>query len=189
MVVEQTLVLLKPDTVQRNLIGKIITRFEDAGLKIAAMKMVWADENMAKKHYHLDETWAKNVFDKTKAGYDKEGKKMPYKDHLELGKTIQSWNMDLLRSGPIIALVFEGPHAVEVTRKMVGSTEPRQAAPGTIRGDFATLESYALADVKKRVLRNLIHASDTPDNAKREISLWFSPAEVHNYKKDLDKHF
>lgn len=189
MVIEQTLVLLKPDTVQRNLIGKIITRFEDAGLKIAAMKMVWADENMAKKHYHLDETWAKNVFDKTKAGYDKEGKQMPYKDHLELGKTIQSWNMDLLRSGPVIALVFEGPHAVEVTRKMVGSTEPRQALPGTIRGDFATLESYALADVKKRVLRNLIHASDTPDNAKREIALWFAPSEVHNYKKELDKHF
>lgn len=183
------MVLLKPDAVQRNLIGKIITRFEEAGLKVAGMKMVWADESMAKKHYHLDETWAKNVFDKTKAGYDKEGKKMPYKNHMELGQTIQGWNMDLLRSGPVIALVLEGPHAVEIVRKMVGSTEPRQALPGTIRGDFATLESYALADTKKRVLRNLIHASDTKENGQREIALWFSKGEVHSYSKDLDKHF
>lgn len=189
MVVEQTLVLLKPDAVQRSLIGKIITRFEDAGLKVAAMKMVWADEAKAKKHYHLDEEWAKNVFTKTKAGYDKEGKKMPYKDHMELGQTIQAWNMTLLRSGPVLAFVLEGPHAVEIVRKMVGSTEPRQALPGTIRGDFATLESYALADVKKRVLRNLIHASDSVDNAKREIALWFSKDEVHKYSKELDKHF
>jgi nucleoside-diphosphate kinase len=189
MVIEQTLVLLKPDTVQRNLIGKIISRFEDVGFKISAMKMVWASEEHAKMHYHLDETWARNVFEKTKVGYEKEGKKMPYKDHMDLGKTIQNWNMQLLREGPVIALVIEGPHAVELVRKMVGSTEPRQAIPGTIRGDFASMESYALADVKKRVLRNLIHASDTPANAQREIALWFNKEEVHNYKKDLDKHF
>ncbi|MEK6926857.1 MAG: nucleoside-diphosphate kinase [Nanoarchaeota archaeon] len=186
---EHTLVLLKPDAVQRNLIGKLISRFEDSGLKITGMKMVWATEELAKKHYHLDEVWAQQVYDKTKAGYEKEGKKFPYKDHLDIGKTIQSWNMRFLREGPVVALVIEGPHAVEIIRKMVGSTEPRSAQPGTIRGDFAMIESYALADKKQRVLRNLIHASDTPENAEREIQLWFGDSELHKYTKELDKHF
>ncbi|MSS74811.1 nucleoside-diphosphate kinase [Candidatus Pacearchaeota archaeon] len=189
MTTEQTLVLLKHDAVQRNLLGRLIQRFEEAGFKIAAMKLVWADEKHAEKHYHLDETWAKNVYDKTKASYDKEGKTMEYKDHMHLGKTIQSWNMTFLSEGPVVALVLEGPHAVELVRKMVGSTEPRQSPPGTIRGDFALLESYALADKKQRVLRNLIHASDTVENAKREIALWFNNTELHQYTKELDKHF
>ena len=189
MVVEQTLILLKPDAVQRNITGKIIMRFEDAGLKIVGMKMLWASEELAKNHYFLDETWAKQVYEKTKAFYDKEKKKFPYKNHLDLGSTIQSWNMSFLCEGPVIALVLEAPHAIEIVRKMVGSTEPRQAAPGTIRGDFAVVESYALADAKKRVLRNLIHASDTRENAKREIKLWFDNDELHKYAKELDKHF
>lgn len=189
MVVEQTLILLKPDTVQRGIVGKIITRLEDAGLKIVGIKMVWASEDLAKKHYHVEEEWAKKLFEKTLAGYQREGKPMPYKNHDELAKTIQSWNMSFLREGPVIAMVIEGPHSVELVRKMVGSTEPRQAAPGTIRGDFASIESYALADKKKRVLRNLIHASDSAENAKREISLWFDNKELHKYSKELDRHF
>lgn len=93
----QTLVLLKPDAVQRGIIGKIIIRFEDAGLKIVGMKMLWADEELAKKHYHLDDAWAKQIYEKTKQVYDKEGKKLPYKDHSEMGKTIQEWNIKFLR--------------------------------------------------------------------------------------------
>lgn len=186
MVIEQSLVLLKPDSVKRNIIGKIISRIEDTGLKICAMKMIWADEKLAEKHYFLDEEWAKNIFNKTKAVYDKEGKIFPYKDHLDIGKTIQKWNMDFLREGPVIALVVEGPHAIELIRKIVGHTEPRQALPGTIRGDFASIESYAVADNKKRVTRNLIHASDSKENAQREIALWFFPYEIHNYKTLLD---
>ncbi len=187
--IEQTLVLLKPDAIQRSIIGKIITRFEDVGLKIMGMKMAFASEDLAKEHYHLDEAWALSVFQKTKAFYDKEKKKFPYKDHLDLGTTVQKWNISFLREGPVIALVLQGPHAVEIVRKMIGSTEPRQAAPGTIRGDFALVESYALADAKKRVLRNLIHASNTPENARREIALWFDNKELHAYIKELDKHF
>ena len=182
MVIEKSLVLIKPDGVKRCLIGKIISRIEDTGLKICAMKMIWADEKLAQNHYKLDESWAKNVFEKTKAGYEKEGKKLPYKNHLDLGTTIQKWNMNFLKEGPVISLVVEGPHAIEIVRKLVGSTEPRQAAPGTIRGDFASIESYAVADAKSRVIKNLIHASDSPENGKREIALWFSPKEVHNYK-------
>lgn len=186
---EQTLVLLKHDAIQRNLVGKIIERFENTGLKLVAMKMVWADDKIALSHYPLDENWAKAVHDKTKKVYDESGKKWPYKDHLHMGKTIQSWLTSFLKEGPVIALVLEGPHAVEITRKIVGNTEPRQASPGTIRGDFAMVESYALADDKQRVLRNLIHASDSAENAKREISVWFDNAELHKYTKELDKHF
>ncbi len=186
---EQTLVLIKPDGVSRSLIGRIISRFEDTGLKIIAMKMIWADEKLAENHYFLDSEWAKNVYEKTKKTREAAGEPFPFKDPIAYGKLIQSWNKNFLKEGPIIAAVIEGPHAIELVRKMVGSTEPRQAAPGTIRGDFAAIESYALANDKERVLRNLIHASDAPESAEREIALWFQKHEIHSYKKELDKHF
>jgi nucleoside-diphosphate kinase len=189
MIIEQTLVLIKPDGVQRNIIGKIISRFEDTGLKIAGIKMVQPTADLAGKHYILDEEWAKKLFNRTKETYEKEGKKVEYNNHIDMGKAIQERNISYLQEGPVVALVIEGPHAIELIRKMVGHTEPRQALPGTIRGDFSSVESYAVSDGKKRSIRNLIHASDTVDNAKREIALWFNKNEVHNYKKDLDKHF
>lgn len=188
MVLEQTLILIKPDAVQRGLIGNIIARFENAGLKIIAMKMVQADDEKGYNHYPLDETWAKGVFDKTSKVYKENNKTLEYKDHIDMGKTIQGWLVKFLKESPIIALVLQGPHAVELGRKITGATEPRQAAPGTIRGDFATVESYLLADKNKRVLRNLVHASDTFDNAKREIEVWFTKDELHEYNKELDKH-
>lgn len=178
---ERTLVLLKPDTVKRSLVGRILMRFEDAGLKMVAMKMVWADESRAQNHYHLDEEWAKKTYQKSKDAYDKDGKKFPYKDHMDLGKTIQKWNMTFLTEGPVIAMVLEGYHAIELVRKMIGPTEPKSAPPGTIRGDFASVESYAVTDGQGRVLRNLVHASDAPKTAEREIALWFNPEEIHTY--------
>ena len=186
---EQTLILIKHDAVQRSLIGKIISRFEDSGLKIIAMKMVWPDDKITAAHYPLDEEWAKNIFEKTSSVYKKAGKEMEYKNYKELGKAVQSWLLNFLKEGPIVAFVLEGPHAIEIARKIIGHTEPRQAAPGTIRGDFISVESYALSDKNKRVIRNLVHASDSVENAKREIALWFKPNEIHDYKKDLDKHF
>ncbi|PIN93994.1 nucleoside-diphosphate kinase [Candidatus Pacearchaeota archaeon CG10_big_fil_rev_8_21_14_0_10_31_24] len=186
---EKTFIIVKHDAVQRGLIGTIISRFENIGLKILAMRMLQADDEKAKAHYPLDEEWAKQIYEKTKKGYEKDGKPFTYKDHIHIGETIQSWLRNFLKEGPVIAIVLEGPHAVELARKIVGSTEPRQALPGTIRGDFASIESYALADEKKRVLRNLVHASDTPQNAEREINVWFTKEELHVYKKDLDKHF
>jgi nucleoside-diphosphate kinase len=186
--IERTLVLIKPDGVVRSLVGEILSRFEKTGLKIIAMKMVWADEELAKKHYVLDEQWAQNVYDKTKKTRESEGQPFPYKNALEYGRMIQGWNASFLREGPVVAIVLEGPHVVEIVRKMVGSTEPRQASPGTIRGDYAMIESYALANDKSRVLRNLAHASDSPETAEREINLWFTKKEVHSYKKDLDQH-
>src|SRR3989344_7086802 len=186
---EKTLVLIKHDGVLRGLIGKILSRFEDMGLKITAMKLIWANQELAKNHYMLDEQWAKEIYEKTKSVYEKENKLFPYKTPIEFGKQIQSWNMLFLTEGPVVAIVVEGPHAIEISRKIIGSTEPRQALPGTIRGDFASVESYTLADTNKRVLRNLIHASDSQKNAEREISLWFSPKEIHAYQKEIDKHF
>ncbi|MEI6731485.1 MAG: nucleoside-diphosphate kinase [archaeon] len=186
---EKTLVLLKPDAIQRSLMGKIITRFEDTGLKIVAMRLIWAEEEIARNHYPLDEEWAKGMFEKTKASYEKAGKKVPYKTHVEMGKTIQKRLVTFLKESPVLALVLEGPHAVEIVRKMVGSTEPKSSAPGTIRGDFSSVESYAISDKKERAARNLIHASDSVENAKREIAVWFTEKEIYNYKKELDKHF
>ena len=188
MVVEKTLILIKPDGVFRSLAGEIISRFEKPGLKIIAMKMVWADENLAKKHYILEEEWAKNVYEKTKKTREAAGDPFPYKDPIAYGKMIQGWNSEFLREGPIIAMILEGPHAVEIARKIIGTTEPRQASPGTIRGDYAMTESYDLANDKNRVLRNLAHASDSVETAKREINIWFTKKEIHSYRKELDKH-
>jgi nucleoside-diphosphate kinase len=189
MIIEKTLVLIKPDGIARSLIGRIISRFEDIGLKIVGMKMVWVDKNFAGKHYPLDEIWAKNVFEKTKTTHEKEGKPFPHKDYLEFGRMIQGWNIDFLVEGPVIAMVIEGPHAIEIVRKIVGNTEPKQSSPGTIRGDFAMIESYAVANNQGRVFRNLIHASDSVETANKEMALWFRKEEVHSYTKDLDHHF
>ncbi|HTZ41990.1 MAG TPA: nucleoside-diphosphate kinase [Candidatus Omnitrophota bacterium] len=175
---EKTLVLIKPDGVKRNIIGKIISRFEDTGLKIIAMKMVHIDEEHAGKHYPLDEEWAKAVFEKTKSVYDRENKPMKYKTHMEWGNEIRKRNMEFLREAPVVAMVLEGPHAIEIVRKIVGHTEPRQALPGTIRGDFYSIESYAASDAEGRSVRNLIHASDSAANAEKEIALWFRPEEI-----------
>ncbi len=180
---EKTLVLIKPDAVKKSISGKILSKFEDAGLKIVGIKMMWADENLARNHYYLDETWAKSVYEKKKKSCEALGKEFPCTDPMEVGREIQNWNMEFLMEGPVIAMVLEGPSAIEIVRKMVGSTEPKSSAPGTIRGDFASTESYGLADYEKRVLRNLVHASDSPENAKREIALWFNIDELHsNYK-------
>lgn len=186
---ERTLVLFKPDAVQRGIVGEILSRFEKVGLKLIGIKMVHCTKEFAEQHYPLDEEWAKEVYRKSKEKHDEIGKELRFKDHTEMGKSIQKWNMDFLCESPVIAIVFEGPHAIEITRKMVGTTEPLQSSPGTIRGDFASIESYPLSDAKNRVLRNLIHASDSTKTAEREIALWFSESELFEYKKELDKHF
>lgn len=175
---ERTLVLIKPDGVKRGITGKIISRFEDTGLKIIAMKMTWINEEYAKRHYVLDDEWAKGVFEKTKAAFEKENMPMKHKTHLEMGEDIQKKNVTFLTEGPIIAIILKGPHAIEIVRKMIGNTEPRQAIPGTIRGDFSSIESYSVAYTEGRVIRNLIHASDSQASAEREIELWFKKEEI-----------
>ncbi|MFO7710642.1 MAG: nucleoside-diphosphate kinase [Candidatus Woesearchaeota archaeon] len=154
--IERTLVLIKPDGVKRGIAGKIITRFEDAGFKIIGMKMFWADEEFAKKHYTEDISERR-------------------------GEKVRTLLTGFLKEGPVIAFAIEGVNAIENVRKMVGATEPKAAQPGTIRGDFAHV-SFAQADKNDRPVANLIHASSDKDDAKSELELWFSPRELHSYK-------
>lgn len=185
--IQRTLVLIKPDGVQRALIGRIIQRFEDVGLKIVGMKLVCIDKNFAEKHYPLDDEWAKTAYEKTKISYEKIGKELKYKNYMELGTDVQLKNINFLCEGPVLAMVLEGVHSIELVRKMIGNTEPKQALPGTIRGDFSHT-SYIYSDKKGTAAKNLVHASSDSNVAEKEIDLWFKPEELHSYKNVHDFH-
>jgi len=178
---EKTLVLIKPDGVQRALIGEIIKRFETTGLKIIAMRMVYASKELAGKHYAEDEEWLRSVGEKAAKAAQERGDKLK-ETPLEFGRKIRNQLMDYIAMSPIVALVLEGHNAVATVRKLIGSTSPEHAQPGTIRGDFSH-ESYVLADRKGRPIQNLIHASGTPKEAEREIKVWFTPNELHAYMR------
>ena len=162
MHIERTLVLIKCDGVKRGLMGRILSRFEDAGLKIVAMKMQQVNEDRALNHYTEDIA-------------------------VRRGQHVRDMLVDFLKSGPVIALVLEGVNAIENVRKMVGSTEPKSAAPGTIRGDFAHV-SFGFADAEGRVVENLIHASSDAADAEREVWLWFNEDEMTTYKTVHEVH-
>ncbi|MDD5311979.1 MAG: nucleoside-diphosphate kinase [Dehalococcoidia bacterium] len=144
---ERSLILIKPDAVQRAIAGEILTRLEKRGLKIAAMKMLWMDRALAERHYAVH-------------------KEKPFFADL----------VKFITSGPIIAAVFEGENAVEIIRQMMGATDPRKAAPGTIR-----------ADLGLSMEQNMIHGSDSLENAAKEIEIFFKPEEILTYKRDIDK--
>jgi nucleoside-diphosphate kinase len=162
MDLERTLVLIKPDGVERGIVGQIITRFEQAGLKIVGLKLAMVDEEFAKKHYTEDIAKRR-------------------------GENVRKNMVEMLSSGPVVAMVLEGIEAIALVRKMVGSTEPKAAEPGTIRGDFAHV-SYAYSDAKNIGVKNVIHASSSADDAKSEISLWFAETDLHSYSSVHDKH-
>lgn len=159
--IQQTLVLIKPDGVQRGLIGEIIRRFEQRGLKIVGMKMVKVEKSFAEKHYTESIS----------------------KKH---GKHVRNYLLNYITSTPVIALAIQGSNAINLVRKIVGSTYPGEADIGTIRGDFA----HASKDyVKKyRQGKNLVHASENEEDAKKELALWFSIDEVHDYKLSAEEH-
>ncbi|MFH1591995.1 MAG: nucleoside-diphosphate kinase [Candidatus Woesearchaeota archaeon] len=180
--IERSLVIIKPDGVKRGIIGEVISRFEKVGLKPIGFKMVRVDEETAKNHYQVTEEWANDVFEKTKKGYAAAGKEFSFDNAMDYGNMVQEWNRNFLKEGPVVAVVFEGEHAVEIIRKLAGHTEPRQALPGTIRGDLY-YESYAMANNNDRAVRNLIHASGDVKEAEREIELWFKMGELVE-KKD-----
>ena len=146
MTAERTLVVLKPDAVQRGIAGELISRFERRGLRVAAMRLLKVDRAMAEKHYAVHK-----------------------------GKFFYDDLVKMIIASPVLAFVLEGPNAIAVVRAMVGSTRPHEAAPGTIRGDYALVG-----------LRNLIHASDAPETAKSEIALWFADG-VLDYTRDVDR--
>lgn len=183
---EQTVVLIKPDGVKRGLVGEIVTRFERAGIKIAAMKMVWVEEELVSKHYPDSEDYLRNLGRKSLESYQKYGQdpkeELGTKDGLEIGKMVRKWLVDFIVSGPVVAVLFEGPHVVEQVRMMVGATIPAQAVPGTIRGDFS-IESADVANSQKRPVANLVHASGSVEEAEFEKQLWFHKEEIHKYKR------
>lgn len=179
MDVERTLILAKQDAVHRGLVGEIIRRFEQKGMRIAGLKMTVPTREMVERHYPNDDAMWTLTGERTLEAWKEKGRKVK-ETALQIGKRIREWNIKALAGHPVVAMVFEGYHAVEVGRKIVGHTEPRQALPGTIRGDFA-LESYDLADFYKRPIINLVHAAGKPHEAEREIKVWFADKELCHY--------
>lgn len=173
---EQSLVVIKPDAMERGLIGEIISRFERVGLRIINARMVEVDRELAETHYPVTEEWLLKVGNNTLNDcqkYDVDPKDaMGTTDPIEIGKLVHEWNITYLMEQPVLALVIEGTHAIEVIRKLCGSTLPLLAAPGTIRGDFSSASALS-GNMHKQSIQNMVHASGAPDEAEREIELWF----------------
>ena len=183
---ERTLVVVKPDGIQRSLVGEIIKRYERAGLKFVAMKFFVPTAEIVEQHYLLDPNWKVSVGEKAIASYEKKGETPPSNDPEEVGSRVLEGLKKYMTCGPVFAMVLEGGHSVEVVRKITGGTEPRSTDVGTIRGDFV-LDSYQMADTDNRAVRNLIHASGSVEEAENEINLWFTKDELIDYKTIQEK--
>lgn len=183
---EKSLVLVKPDGVKRGLTGEIIRRIEQRGLKIIALKMIWAKKEQIDDHYPKDEVWIKRLGDKTKATYEKYGydteKELGTTDSMAIGKQVRAWLIEFMTSGPLVKMVVQGIHAIDMVRKLAGNTMPSLAEMGTVRGDFS-VDSPASANRDKRSVHNIMHASETEKEAEHEIDFWFSPEEINEYKR------
>ncbi len=162
---EKTLIVLKPDAVQRGIVGEVLTRFEKVGLKIVGMKMVQPTKD---HYYHHYETIGQVISRR--------------------GQEVFDVTLDFMREGPVVAVVLEGIGAAELVRTMVGSTEPKSAAPGTIRGDYTHMSYDYANNVSKTSIPNVIHASGDADEAKQEIAHWFAEAELFNYETVHEQH-
>ncbi|MDE1874396.1 MAG: nucleoside-diphosphate kinase [Candidatus Micrarchaeota archaeon] len=178
---ERTLVLIKPDGVQRALIGKVISTFEDCGLKISGLKMVKANRELAAKHYAEDKTWMETLGKKAIASYEASGAKVT-ETPMEIGTRIRNGLMGYLTESPIVCMVVEGNEAIGIVLKHIGATTSHKADPSTIRGKYSS-DSYGLADKTKRPVRNVVHASDSKESAEREIGVWFTEKEIFEYKR------
>jgi nucleoside-diphosphate kinase len=176
---ERSLVLLKPDTVQRSLVGEVIKRFEQTGLKISAMKMIEATEAQLLDHYNKDEAWYLRKGEGVVNELKEQGKEIE-KDAIEYGKDIIRTVVKYMTAAPVVAMVLEGNKAVSVVTKIVGTTEPATSDVGTIRGDY-TLDSYGHATYEDRAVRNLVHQSESPEEDEREIAIWFDENEIMEY--------
>ncbi len=178
--------LIKPDGVQRSLIGDIITRFERVGLKLVAMKFVAATEEQCWKHYNKDEAWFLKKGIKIVENL-KEMKRPVEKEAIEYGKDIIGAVVKYMVAGPIVAMVWEGNSSVAIIKKLVGATDPDMSVVGTIRGDYA-LDSYYMCDFDNgRAIRNLVHCTDNPAEYTHEMSIWFEDKEVISYRLIQDE--
>lgn len=178
---ERTLVIIKPDGIQRGLIGEVIRRYERSGLKLVALKMLIPTEKMVEEHYLLDSEWMMKTGVKNLKAYRDKGLKPPHDDPIKQSEMILKKLKKYFASGPVIAMVWQGAHAVDIVRKLTGGTEPLLSDVGTIRGDYV-IDSYKMADDDVRAIRNIVHASGTIEEANAEIRYWFKPSELINYR-------
>lgn len=176
---ERSLILIKPDGVQRSLVGEIIKRFEQRGLKISALKMLHPTKEQCESHYNKDDDWFQRKGEGIVADLKKDGLPIE-KEAIEYGRDIIRTIVRYMTGGPVVAIIAEGHAAPQVVTQLVGGTEPLNADIGTIRGDF-TIDSYYIATIDNRAVRNLIHCSEDNDEADREIKIWFDEHEVMNY--------
>ncbi|MFH0961793.1 MAG: nucleoside-diphosphate kinase [archaeon] len=176
---ERTLVMVKPDGVKKKLVGRVISRIEDSGLAIDNIKMFTPTKELVGKHYAGGEDWKRGVGEKTAKTYAQYGidmkKALGTDNLLEIGTLVRGWLIEYLSSGPVVAIVVSGNHAVDNVRKLAGATVPIFANPGTIRGDWS-IDSPDLANGEKRAVENIVHASGTVEEAEAEIKLWFPEA-------------
>lgn len=183
---EKTFLMIKTDGVRKGLIGEVIKRLEQRDLKIVALEMFQATKEQVDGHYPKDPKWIQRLGEKTLATYQKYGydakKEVGTTDAAKIGKQVRNWLIDYLTCAPMVRMVVQGIHAVDMVRKIVGETMPYQAQMGTIRGDFSA-DSPALANKEKRAVMNLVHASETSDEAKHEIDFWFKDSPVFTYKR------
>lgn len=183
---EKTYVMIKPDGVRKGLTGEIIHRFEQRDLKIVALEMFIPTYDQIDNHYPKNEEWIARLGSKTLATYEKYGydamEDFGTKNAGEIGPTIRKWLIDYMSSAPLVKMIVQGIHAVDVVRKIAGETMPYKADMGTIRGDFS-IDSPALANSEKRAVMNIVHCSETPEEAEHEIKHWFGDFKGHEYKR------
>jgi len=187
---QKALLIIKPDGVQRGIMGAIVRRFEQVGLTIIGFKFVVADEKTVISHYPETDVWFEKVGQRTLTNYAKKGldaKKVFDTDNaIEIGKTVKKWLVTYFRESPVLCIVVEGYETIEIVRKLSGNTIPILAAPGTIRGDFSH-DTIDLANEQNRPLRNIIHASDSVEDEVKEVNLWFKPEELFSYVRADEK--
>jgi len=183
---ERTFLLVKPDGVKRGLIGEIIHRLEQRNLKVIALQMTQPGRQKFDDHYPKDLAWVTRIGEKTLNTYKKYGydpiKELGTEKPEEIGPMVRGWLLDFMSSGPVVKMIIEGVHAIDMVRKIAGNTMPSNAEMGTIRGDFS-VDSPASANREKRSVHNLVHASETPEEAAHEIALWFTLEEIHSYRR------
>ena len=187
---QRALIIIKPDGVQRGLLGKIVNRFEQVGLKIIGLKFEMADEKKVITHYPETDAWFKKVGGRTLTNYAKKGldvkKIFNTDDPIQIGRTVKKWLVTYFQESPVLIMALESYDCIEIVRKLSGNTIPVLANPGTIRGDFSH-DTIDLANEQNRPLRNIIHASDTVEDGEKEVKVWFKDDELFDYERADEK--
>ena len=183
---EKTFAMIKPDGVRKGLIGEVIKRFEQRGLKIVAVEMFQPTEDALDNHYPKNKEWVDRLGTNTVSTYEKYGYDLiadfGTNDNAKIGPEVRKWLVQFMKTAPLVKMVIQGVHAVDVVRKVAGETMPYKAAVGTIRGDFS-IDSPIWANTDKRAIMNVVHCSETPEEALHEIKHWFGDSPVYKYKR------